>query len=547
MRGLILACSTFIVSLVAHGQTQWAVSFADAIMARHPGTIDDMTKKGWEYSNSIVLHGIEKVYYATGEDKYLNYVQKYVDKFVGSNGIISDFEPETNNLDKLHPGLLCLFLYQETGLEKYKLAADKVRAEFDNQPRNPSGGFWHKERYPNQMWVDGIYMAQPFLVKYGNMFGDAQYCLDEASEQTLMLAEQAYDPSVQLLVHGWDETKKATWADTQTGLSPSIWSRGMGWYAMALVDILKHFPESHESHDSLVDLLGNVAEGLKNSQDKTSGLWYQVMDKADSTGNFEETSGSGMFVYTIKTAIDMGYIDTSYMDVVRKGWKGLQTHITLDNLQRPVFSGFVGGMGIFDKYEDYVAKTTVTSPPSHHPHGYCAVLMAAASMELKELTQRYSFELNVDGMGKIESEITEGAYLKGRDIKLKAIADTGYEFAYWNNDPTLNQSNSTFELDSNMTITAHFILKGTASVDGVENENQHIYPNPFGEQFMMPLEGHQPVDIQIWNTNGILQPVHDVAVENGQIMVDTRGLTPGVFLVRVFYHDKITLQKVVKN
>lgn len=364
----------------AKAQTSWTKDFSDAIMARYYN-INDLTGKGWEYSNSIVLIGIEKMYYETGEAKYLNYIKRYIDGYVDANGNIN-FNSSDNNLDHLHPGWLLITLYEETGEEKYKKAADNIRAEFDRQPRNRSGGYWHKQRYPNQMWADGVYMAQPFLIRYGAAFDDLEYCANEATKQAILIADHAYLEDKNLLLHGWDETKNASWANPTTGQSPEVWSRGMGWYCMALVDILDYLPKEHTNYNRMVEILQDLAVGIKTYQDASSGLWYQVVDKGNLNGNWLETSGSAMFVYSLKKGIDEGYLDSAtYMPVVEKGWEGLQTTITLDRSRQPVINNFVQGMGIKDTYASYISQQRVSTPNSRYPHGYCGILLAAYEME----------------------------------------------------------------------------------------------------------------------------------------------------------------------
>jgi len=354
--------------------------FSDAIIERF-ADINDLTNKGWEYNNSIVLIGIEKMYYASNDEKYLNYIKHHVDKYVDADGNI-DFDPYEDNLDCLHPGWLLITLYEETGEVKYKLAAQKIRAEFDNQPRNSSGGFWHKKKYPNQMWADGIYMAEPFLIRYGAAFDDMDYCADEVTKQATLLATHAYDSTLNLIKHGWDETKTASWADTETGLSPEVWSRGLGWYCMALVDIFDYLPKDHPKRDRLIEITSGLAKGIAQFQDSESGLWYQVVDKAEKKGNWLESSGSAMFVYFLKKASDNNYIDAgTYLPVAEKGWNGLQAVVTRDSHNQPVINQFVRGMGIKNNYNEYISEEIVSTPSSRFPHGYCGILLAASVME----------------------------------------------------------------------------------------------------------------------------------------------------------------------
>lgn len=357
MNHLTLILGLFSLLIIPNGnaqETNWGVDFSDAIMARHPNTINDLTGKGWEYSNSIVLYGMIKIHEYTQNPAYVDYVKKYVDDYVDANGNIN-FKSSDNNLDHLHPGLLLLFLYEQTGQEKYKKAAGNIRLEFDKQPRNPSGGYWHKQRYPNQMWADGIYMAQPFLMEYGAMFNDLEYAANEATKQTTLLADHAYDASNHLIYHGWDETKAASWADGN-GRSPEVWSRGMGWYCMALVDMLDVLPKKHAEYNALVKIVQDLAVGIKQTQDASTGLWFQVVDKGNLSSNWIEISGSAMFVYMLKKGVDKGYLDISYKDVITSGWEGIQNNITLDSRKRPGINNFVLGMGIKDNYATYISN-----------------------------------------------------------------------------------------------------------------------------------------------------------------------------------------------
>ncbi|MFB6318796.1 glycoside hydrolase family 88 protein [Saccharicrinis sp. FJH54] len=454
-------------------ETNWGVEFSEAIMYRHPNTINDMTHKGWEYSNSIVLYGMIKIYNYTHNPAYLEYVKKYVDDFVSASGNIS-FDSSANNLDHLHPGLLLNYLYRETGIEKYKKAADIIRSEFDKQPRNPSGGFWHKQRYPNQMWADGIYMAEPFLLEYGSMFNDMEYATSEATKQTTLLAAHAYDESNHLIYHGWDETKEAPWADAN-GRSPEVWSRGMGWYCMALVDMMDLLPVDDPKYEEFLSLVQGLAQGIKENQDASTGLWYQVVDKGNLSSNWIETSGSAMFIYMLKKARDNGYIDDSYDAVIAKGWEGMQNKITLDSKKMPVINGFVGGMGIKDNYSSYVGESTVSAPPSAHPHGYCAILSLASVMEWPK-ERVYNLNVDIVSKGKVINPYKSTAYMPGEYIKLTARPETGYEFDGWTGDVTDTDSVIYVKMDASKSVTAHFST--IASTQKTTSGTLQVYPNP---------------------------------------------------------------------
>ena len=388
MKKTVLLIAVIIAGISSYGQANtWSVKFSNAILSRYTPTVDVMTNKGWEYSNSIMLHGIEKVNNWVNDTNYLNYIKKYVDVYVNAAGTINPVYLSTT-LDKIHPGLLCLYLYQKTGLVKYKTAATNLKNYlFDTTKfkKTPDGGFWHKNdgTYNNIMMLDGIYMAQPFLAKYGSMFNDT-VCTNTATFQALMLGSHVYDSTEHLAKHAWDYTKTKVWANSKTGASGEVWSRGLGWYMMAVVDILRFLPPSHPDYNKLKTLLQNLAVGIKNKQDATTGLWYQVVNKKDSTGNYVETSGSGMYIYALKIAADSNWIDTSYRAVARKGWVGLQKMISTYTDGKPAITSFAPGMSVQNNYTAYIGYLPVNCPAatgSQHPHGYCGLLMAASVME----------------------------------------------------------------------------------------------------------------------------------------------------------------------
>jgi len=273
--------------------------------------------------------------------------------------------------------MLILFLHEQTGAPRYRAAAGTVRNCYGQIPKNADGGYWHKEIYPNEMWVDGIYMAEPFLVRYGGLFGDAAFCYDTAVFQTTLIASHTLDPKKKLLYHGWDQDKNAEWANPETGLSPILWSRGMGWYAMALVDMMEYLPKDHPGYGKFHGLLKDVVEGLKNVQDPKTGLWFQVLDQGGKPDNWIETSGSMMYIYAIKKAIRLKYIDTKYTAVADRAWQGLKSYIEADDKGMPVITEAVRGMGVQKNYERYVGFARL----KNSTHGLMAVQLAASEME----------------------------------------------------------------------------------------------------------------------------------------------------------------------
>ena len=199
----------------------WGVRFADTVLATWPDPASiDPAKNGWEYNTGIVLFGMSKMYEATKDPRYLAYIKRWVDGYVNDQGVLGWDQSRTHNLDYIQPGMLVLFLYEQTGDSRYRAAAKTVREAFDRIPKNADGGFWHKSQYPNEMWIDGIYMGEPFLVNYGRLFDDAAFGNDMAVFQATLAAKHCLDPKTGLLYHAWDQDRNAAWADPKTGRSP---------------------------------------------------------------------------------------------------------------------------------------------------------------------------------------------------------------------------------------------------------------------------------------------------------------------------------------
>lgn len=352
-----------------------AVRLADGVLSRWPAATA-INNKGFEYNTGIVLAGVAEVYRHTRDPRYLAYIRTWVDSFLREDGSVELGEDAGgHNLDRIQPGNLVLLLFEKTGEERYARAARWLRARFDEFPRNTAGGFWHKQKYPNEMWLDGIYMAEPFLVRYGRLFSE-QACLDTAVAQTRLIAERTRAGGG-LFRHAWDADHNAAWADPATGISPEVWGRATGWFGMALVDILAELPPGHPGHSSLRDLLREVAAGAVRTQDRRSGLWFQVMDKGERPENWLETSASAMLVYTLKRGADLGLLDASALEAARRGWQGLQQRLSTDEAGRPVVEGAVEGMSVQPTLEGYLAKKRLADSP----HGLCGMLLAASAME----------------------------------------------------------------------------------------------------------------------------------------------------------------------
>ena len=205
-----------------------------------------------------------------------------------------------------------------------------LRRQLAGHPRTRSGGFWHKHIYPNQMWLDGIYMAAPFYAEYARTF-DEPDAFDDIAHQIILIEEHTRDPQTGLLYHAWDESKQQPWADPETGCSPHFWGRAMGWYAMAIVDVLDYFPENHPRREAIIAILRRVSDALTRVQDEATGLWFQVLDQREREGNYLESSASCMFVYALAKGVRKSYLPEQFLAAARRGYRGiLQEFITVD-------------------------------------------------------------------------------------------------------------------------------------------------------------------------------------------------------------------------
>ena len=535
MASLALAFSIFPAQA-----TTWAVDFSNAIIKRWPSNIESMTgKTKWEYSNGIILHGIEKVYDYTKDVNYLNYIKKWVDSYVSTSGVVN-IDTSLHSLDQIQPAVLCLFLYKETGTAKYKTAADYILSYLAKQPKNASGGFWHKETYPNQMWTDGIYMAEPFVSKYGFRIGSAAYCDSIATFQPALLYSHAYNSTSKLLVHAWDETKKAAWADATTGLSPCVWSRGMGWYAAGMVDILKYLPKSHPQYNAMLTMLGNIAEGIKNAQDPTTGLWYQVTDKGSQSGNFVESSGSGLFIFALKTAVDYGFIDKSYLAVAQKGWTGFKTKLTLDAQGLPVINGFIGAMSA-GVLADYIAAPLVACPPSTAPHGYCAALYAASAMEL-QTAPKYRLTISVAGQGSVSNPTGEMFLDSGSTVTLTATPNSGYH-CQWSGDASGSSVTASIAMNAEKNVTATFTQGSSILNSGLGKANNAVSFKLTRDGAVMTFTAltSKKVGVEIYNCDGYkVKEYSSDGFQPGNHAVDLKmpGIPAGTYFIKIV-HDGI--------
>ena len=339
----------------------------------------------WTYDMGVILKGFDAIWMNTGDATYFDYIQKQMDVFVQNDGTIKGYKKEEYNIDHINNGKLILMLYRITGKDKYLKAAQLLRSQLASHPRTKEGGFWHKKIYPNQMWLDGLYMGAPFYAEYA-MITHEDSAFNDVINQFVWMEKHARDPKTGLLFHGWDESKQMKWADPKTGTSPLFWSRAMGWYGSALVDVLEYIPATHPRRVELIAILNRLVKAVVAQQDALSGVWKDILvfNGPNKEKNYFEASASSQFVYTIAKGIRNGYLTITYLPAAKKGWEGIKKQfIRIENgqtnLHGTVKVSGLGGEPFRDgSFNYYMSEPVIVNDPK----GIGAFLLAASEMEI---------------------------------------------------------------------------------------------------------------------------------------------------------------------
>jgi unsaturated rhamnogalacturonyl hydrolase len=365
-------------------RTNWSERLTNTVMTiwKDSFSLDNRPAK-WTYDQGVILKGVEGVWKATGEGKYFQYIQKSMDFFVDKDGNIKTYRQDEFNIDHVNNGRILLLLHKVTGNEKYWKAATHLREQLRKHPRTSGGGFWHKKIYPYQMWLDGLYMGEPFYAEYAAAAHD-DTAFNDIAKQFILMEKHSYDAKTGLLYHGWDESRQQKWADPVTGRSPNFWARAMGWYGMALVDVLDYFPAGHPQRKDLLAILDRFVAALAKVQDPKTGLWWDLLNLPNKEKNYLEASASSMFVYAIAKAARLGYIPASKLSIASKGYAGLLSQfIKVENGQTNLHgtvkvSGLGGNPYRDGSYEYYVGEPVIVNDPK----GMGAFIQAAHEIEL---------------------------------------------------------------------------------------------------------------------------------------------------------------------
>ena len=384
---LALLAFIFVLTFTTIGQMPISERLADTAMNRI--WVDQRNQPGippkWTYEQGVILKAIEQMWYATGDSKYFRQIQKGMDYWIDENGNHKDYDPAEYNIDHITPGVALLTLYRVTGQEKYRKIIELLRSQLKTHPRTNEGGFWHKKIYPYQMWLDGLYMGEPFYTEYSKVFGEDNW--NDVANQFVWMEQHARNSKTGLLYHGWDESKQQPWADKRTGRSPHVWGRAMGWYAMALLDVLEHFPKDHPRRRELVDILNREAAAIEKYQDAKSGVWWDIVDLGGREKNYHESSASAMFVYALARGVHEGYLPERYVRVATRGWDGIKREFIKTNANGETdwegtvsVSGLGGNPYRDGSYEYYMSEKLRTNDAK----GLGPAIRAALEMESHE-------------------------------------------------------------------------------------------------------------------------------------------------------------------
>ena len=349
----------YILELIRHStprQTAWNM---EKIRAGEPVK--------WNYIDGCMLGALVRMTEITGDDRYFAFTREVAGCFVQEDGSILTFEPDKRALDDYNEGRILFPVYAKTGGEKYRKAADMLYRSLQQQPRTPEGNFWHKKIYPDQVWLDGTYMALPFLAMYENTFGDGDF--SDIIRQLRIVRERMRDPETGLYYHGYDASRKAFWADPETGRSRCFWLRAVGWFSLALADLAEILPEGAPEKKEIAGMFRELMGSAVKYADPETGMYWQVMDQAGREGNYPETSGSSMIACAMLKGARLGVLDESFRQQGRKTFEGILNGYLKMEDGLPALSNIclVAGLGPENdrrrdgSYEYYISEPVVSN------------------------------------------------------------------------------------------------------------------------------------------------------------------------------------------
>ena len=375
----------------------WSTRMAETVVAQHPKPARwELDKKRqepkWSYATSFATYAVTTAGVAQGEGKFVEYGKSYIDAFIDKDGKLTTktYKAKDYKLDDILPGRLALLMLKQTGEPRYRVTADTLAKQLTTHPRTADGGYWHKKTYKQQMWLDGIFMDCPFMVEYAEVAKEPRW-FDEAANQIITISKHTRDPRTGLYFHGWDESRAERWSNKETGTSPHVWGRAVGWYFMGMVETLDRLPRDHPRRSEVEQIYRELAAAIAAAQDQPSGVWWQVMDEPGRKGNYLESSASSMFVYSMAKGVRLGVLDEKYNEVARKGYDGIiERFIWVDPHEadqiRLSDTCKVAGLGGKKPYRDGSFKYYISEPRiDNDPKGVAPFILA--SMEIERLAR----------------------------------------------------------------------------------------------------------------------------------------------------------------
>lgn len=350
---------------------EWAEAACQSLMEQYEDPLQLPPANRWHYHQGVFLCGVLDVWRDTGKEEYYQYVKKYADGLIDKQG---NFYFRRDELDAIQPGLLLYPLIAREDDKRYKTALEKLRNLLKTLNRTRGDGFWHKDKYPYQMWLDGLYMAGPFTMQYGLKYDEPEL-IDLVLQQEKLMRKHTKSEATGLYFHGWDESRSADWAVPGKGYAPEVWGRALGWYGMALTMLIDLLPEGHTGRQELIPVLQDLIAHLVQYQDSQTGMWHQIVDKGQNKENWLETSCTSLFLLTIMRAVNQGYVERSYYEFARKGYEGILRHKVRFEKERLILSGVCIGTSI-GTYDYYIARDTA----ENDLHGVGTFILASIQM-----------------------------------------------------------------------------------------------------------------------------------------------------------------------
>ncbi len=372
---------------------QVSTRLAESEMARRGDSLsyggwDALTLRpsSWNYTTGLLMQAMDDLSAAVGDSRFAAFARRTIDSYLTADGAILGYDAGEFNIDHINSGKMLQRLQARHPDPRYRAAIGALAAQLATHPRTSEGAFWHKQRYPHQLWLDGVYMGMPFLAGFGVAEGD-DHKVEEAVRELTIARSHLRDARSGLYYHAWDEAKKQSWADPETGRSRFFWGRGLGWYAMALVDLLDVIPpEKTELRAPLLAIIPELAESLVRHQDAT-GVWFQILDMPAEPGNYREASASAMFTYFLAKGINKGYLPGSFEPAARNAYAGLVDEFVSDHADGSFHLTNVvevGGLGYGrdGSYRYYMSERVVDNDPK----GIGPAIMAG--LQIAELSKR---------------------------------------------------------------------------------------------------------------------------------------------------------------